>query len=156
MRNDARGSDVDGRPNSERVDSPAATHWTRILYCDLYTGRSIDSATEPGERTAQDRVSPAADSRTVRGHEENKEVSMKTTDSKRYEGPDRRQSSIQGYAILLAICILAYLVMAAILHVASVEAAAAPLESRTAQVNAGSERTTITTTDGLGVRLVAA
>lgn len=128
MRNNAPGSDWDGRPNSHPVASPVATHWTRILDCDLLASRSTDSSAEQGERAAADRLSSTTKVITTRGHED-KEVSVKTTDSRRDAGSDRRGTSIQAGAILLTICILTYLAIAGILHVMSLEAAAAAPDS---------------------------
>jgi hypothetical protein len=125
MRNNAPGSDADARPNSDAVVSPVATHWTRILYCDLYAGCTTDGTTDPGERRAGDLPSPTAGFITTRRHEEDKEVSVKTTDSSHDAASDRKGSSIQGAAILVTICILAYLAIGGILQVMSLDAAAA-------------------------------
>ena len=54
---------------------------------------------------------------------------MNRTDSRHNAGSERRGTSIQTVAILLTICMLTYLAIAGILHVMSVEAAAAAPDS---------------------------
>ena len=103
-------------PFRDVVISPVETHWSRILYYDLFSSRSGDST--PDSREFADGYMPAAYGlRTLPSRGKNREIFVATKRSSRDTDLDHVESRIKGTAVLLGIYVAMYLAVWVILRV---------------------------------------
>jgi hypothetical protein len=101
---------------SGTVIPPIATHWSRILYYDLFTGRTDDSTADLSE-FAEGYMPPTYDFRTLPSRGKNREIFVATKGSSGDTGSHRIGSRIKPTAVLLSIYIAMYLAVWGILRI---------------------------------------
>jgi hypothetical protein len=107
-------------PFRDLVISPIDTHWSRILYYDLFSGRSGDS-------TSDSREFAAYGLRTLSSRGKNREIFVATRSSSRNTGPDHVGSRIKATAVLLGIYVAMYLAVWVILRALTSSDATTPI-----------------------------
>jgi hypothetical protein len=137
--------DAIGTTTSLRLGKPAGvslipstdTHWTRILYYDLFTG--ADDSTVGASELA----GATNDFRTPSSRETNREIFVAAKGSSRDVGSRRTRSPFQATVVMLGICVAMYLaVWLALRAMTASDAAAAivPASSMAQSVLGGASR----------------
>jgi hypothetical protein len=106
---------TDGQPISDSVNSRAATHWTRILYCDVFNAHTAVSTPDLSDLAHGGLQSTAPDLRTGPSRRKDSDIPVATKDSSCNAGSDSIGSPMQAAVILFAIIIAVCLAVANVL-----------------------------------------
>lgn len=98
-------SGMDAHSNSDSVVARVDTHWTRILYCDVFTAPTDVTVPDLSELSEGVRQSSTTDFRTCPALGKDTEISVATKDSSRNAGCNGIGSPTQVAVVLFAIAI---------------------------------------------------
>jgi len=121
-----RAAAVDGRGDAAAAASPdeafIRTHWTRIIYFDVFSGRMSEDAQGDEATTAATPATPLAESPS-RARED--AAATAAGDTAQGARPYRLGIPYKAYSILVGIPVVAYLLIVVAMHLVTPEIAAA-------------------------------
>ena len=111
----APDSGPDRQPISDSANSRLDTHWTRILFCDVFTAHTDLSTPDRSEHTEGALQSSASDFRACAPRGQGTDIPKATKDSSRKAGSDsvgsRSQAAMILFAIVIAMCLAVFNVL---------------------------------------------